>query len=82
MRNENEWIVIRDYDYKRHLPKEDCMIWITRVFCTGKRWVQKINYYAGENIEWDGALAWMSDCEDKPKPYMGDDAVTVQNVRN
>lgn len=78
----NEWNVIRDYDYKEQLPKEDCMIWITRVFCTGERWVQKVNYYAGENIECGGTLAWMEDREIEPEPYMGDDAMTVQNVRS
>lgn len=78
----NEWIVIRDYDYKEQLPKQDCMIWITRTWFTGERWVQKVNYFAGENIEWDGALAWMPDCENEPDPYMGHDAITVQNVRS
>ncbi len=79
---DKEWIKIQGYEYKDQLPKEDCMIWITRVFCTGERWVQKVEYYAGENIDWDGTLAWMPDCEDKPEPYMGNDVICVQNVRS
>ena len=37
-----QWIIIDGYDYKEKLPKEDCMIWITRVCITGKRWVQRV----------------------------------------
>lgn len=36
-----KWIEIRGYEYKDELPKEDCMIWITRTMYTGERWVQK-----------------------------------------
>ncbi len=76
-----EWIKIQDYDYKNKLPKEDCMIWITRTMYTGERWVQKVEYYADKNIEWDGTVAWMPDQEEEPSPYLGDDVIAVQNVR-
>ncbi len=78
-----EWIKIQDYDFRDCLPKEDCMIWITRTCCTGERWVQKVDFYADseEGIEWDGTVAWMPDQEEEPGPYMGDDVVCVQNVR-
>lgn len=76
------WVKIQGYEYKDHLPKEDCAMWITRATYTGERWVQKIEYYAGEDIEYDGTLAWMPDCKNKPDPYMGCDAITVQNVRS
>lgn len=76
------WIKIQGYEYKDQLPKKDCMIWITRVFCTGERWVQKVEYYAGEDIDWDGTLAWMPDCEKEPEPYMGNDVRVIQSVRS
>lgn len=78
-----EWIKIQDYDFRDHLPKEACMIWITRTCFTGERWVQKVNFYADnkKGIEWDGTIAWMPGQEEKPAPYMGDDVSCIQNVR-
>ena len=77
-----KWIKIQGHEYKDALPKEDCMIWITRTFFTGERWVQKVKHHSGENIEWAGTLAWMPDQEIQPEPYMGNDVITVQNVRS
>mgnify|MGYP000481275830 CR=1 FL=1 len=51
----NRWVLI-DYDFRDKLPKEDCEIWITRVCITGKRWVQKVDFYAdAQDIEYDVA---------------------------
>ncbi|MDE5909845.1 MAG: hypothetical protein K2H52_14040 [Lachnospiraceae bacterium] len=77
-----EWIKIQGCEYKNKLPREDCMIWITRTMFTGERWVQRVEYYAGENIEQDGTVAWMPDQEERPEPYTGHDVIAVQNVRN
>ena len=65
-----EWIKIQGCEYKNQLPREDCMIWITRTMFTG------------ENIEQDGTVAWMPDQEERPEPYTGHDVIAVQNVRN
>jgi len=78
-----EWIKIQDYDFRDYLPKEDCMIWITRTWCTGERQVQKVDFYVDseKGIEWDGTVAWMPDQEKKPDPYMGNDVICIQHVR-
>ncbi|MBP3543025.1 MAG: hypothetical protein J6J86_02240 [Lachnospiraceae bacterium] len=76
------WIKIQDSSYIEQMPKEDCMIWITRTMCTGRRWTQRIEYYAGHDIMYDGAIAWMSDQEEQPEPYMGNDVEVVQYVRS
>lgn len=78
-----EWILI-DYDFRNKLPKEDCQIWITRVMCTGKRWVQKVEFYAEDrDIEWDGTIAWMVAQEDEaePSPCAEICVMTIQRAR-
>lgn len=80
-----EWNLI-DYDIIHNLPKEDCEIWITRVWFTGIRWVQKVDFYADDEliIMWDGTLAWMiatDDDEEKPEPYEGEYLHLIQHVR-
>lgn len=64
-----EWNLM-DSDFREKLPKEDCKIWITRIFYTGERWVQKVDYYANnKDIEWGGTIAWMiAENDDKPSP--------------
>lgn len=78
-----EWILI-DSDFQSKLPKEDCEIWITRVFYTGERWVQKVDYWADtEDIEWDGTIAWMraEDGEETPLAYSGVHYGAIQMFR-
>lgn len=79
-----EWNLI-DYDIAEKLPKEDCEIWITRTCFDGSRWVQKVDFYAGEEeiIGWDGTLAWMivNDNDEKPEPYQGEYLHLIQHVR-
>ena len=78
-----DWILI-DYDFRENLPKNDCEIWITRTCFTGKRWVQKENYYADtQDIEWDGTIAFMiaEEGDIEPEPYGEEFLVTIQNVR-
>lgn len=78
-----EWILI-DSDFREKLPKEDCKIWITRIMCTGKRWVQKVNYYAeNKDIDWDGTIAWMpaEEGDAEPAPYEELYHTTIQSVR-
>lgn len=79
-----EWNLI-DFDIREKLPKEDCEIWITRTFCDGSRWVQKVDFYTDneEIIEWDGTLAWMvaNKKDVKPEPYHGKYLLLIQHVR-
>lgn len=78
-----EWTLI-DYNFRDKLPKENCKLWITRTMCTGERWVQKIDFYAGDkDIIWDGTIAWMiaEDNEKEPEPCSNESVVAIQNVR-
>lgn len=78
-----DWVLI-DYDYKEKLPKADCEIWITRVCFAGERWVQKVSFYAdGQDIDWDGTIAWMVAEKDEDKPEACDEIYTrtIQSVR-
>lgn len=78
-----EWILV-DCDFRSKLPKQDCDIWITRIWFTGERWVQKVKFYAdNKDIEWDGTVAWLvaNEGDDEPEPYTGVYVTTVQNVR-
>ena len=81
-----DWIAI-DEDYRELLPKEDCELWITRVFFNGSRFVQKIDFYYSEtnqDIEYDGTIAWkkvINSNEDKPEPYELVSAIPIQFVR-
>lgn len=74
-----------DYDVADKVPKEDCEIWITRVYYDGSRWVQKVNFYADDEeiIGWDGTLAWMIaiDGDETPEPYEGEYLHLIQHVR-
>ncbi len=76
------WIKIQDSSYLQRMPKEDCMIWITRTMYTGRRWTQRIKHYAGHDIMYDGTIAWMPDQEEQPEPYIGCDVEVVQLVRS
>lgn len=78
-----EWILI-NCDFREHLPKEDCEIWITRLNCLGERWVQKVDYYAEtKDIAWDGTIAFMVAGNDEKAPLPCNEKYVelIQNVR-